>query len=67
MFDCFGEQLTSLVEIVAGIDQPLDLRAVLSPLLIPWAREIAPWLVTLAGLFRKTLVAELYSLRPPSL
>ena len=32
MLDRFGEQLTSLVEIVAGIEQPLDLRAVLGPL-----------------------------------
>jgi hypothetical protein len=33
MLDRFGEQLTSLLKIVACVKQPLDLRAVLGPLL----------------------------------
>jgi hypothetical protein len=32
VFHCFGEQLTRLLKIVAGIKQALDLRAVLGPL-----------------------------------
>jgi hypothetical protein len=32
MLDGLGEQLAGLVEIVAGVKHPLDLRAVLSPL-----------------------------------
>jgi hypothetical protein len=32
VFDCFGEQITSLVEIVAGVKKALDLSAVLGPL-----------------------------------
>jgi hypothetical protein len=32
VFDCYIEQLTSLVEIVAGVKHALDLRAVLGPL-----------------------------------
>ena len=32
-FDFFREQLTSLVEIVAGVKQAVDLRAILGPLL----------------------------------
>lgn len=33
----------------------------------PASRKDVPWLVAWTWLFRKTLVAELYSLRPPGL
>jgi len=44
MLDRFGEQLASLVEIVAGVKEAIDFRAVLGPLLelveIPIVREM---------------------------
>jgi hypothetical protein len=32
MLDCFSEQLASLVQIIAGVEHALDLRAILGPL-----------------------------------
>jgi hypothetical protein len=49
MLDRFGEQLTGLVEIVAGVKEALDLRAVLRPLLdlVEITIVRAQWVVSL--------------------